>query len=294
MIRLAVVFAHPDDDVYLIGGTLLLHRGAVDLTVVLATSGEAGPISDPTLASRETLGVVREGEQRAALETIGYPNARVELLRHPDYYLPDVPFERLVSEIEGVLTEVRPHVVVTFGPDGVTSHHDHIRVGEAATEAFHRARGRDQSNDGSAFQELYYAALARSDVGRFYRGVRDGGFEYGEEGALFDVTGVADASIAVRVDTRPVRERKLAGILAHRTQLVEHERVPKPLRWIYLDAECFVQAYPPADGAGRSGRTLFGDTAVEGVTGAYGTDRRTGVVGDRGDDRGRKVREAPP
>ncbi|HEX2051874.1 MAG TPA: PIG-L family deacetylase [Actinomycetota bacterium] len=243
-VRLTGVFAHPDDDVYALGGTLLRHRGEVELALVFATSGEAGPITDPSLASRATLGAVREREQRACLHALGYADARVTFLRHPDYYLPDVPRERLAHEIEDVLRAERPHVVVTFGPDGMTSHHDHVRVGEAATAAFHAARGAAPGDDG-VFARLYYAALARSDVDRFYAGVRNGGFDYGEEGRLFDVTGVADDDVAVRVDTTPVRAPKLGAILEHRTQLVEHERVPEPLRWIHLDSECFVRAWPP-------------------------------------------------
>jgi LmbE family N-acetylglucosaminyl deacetylase len=263
-IRLAGVFAHPDDDAYLIGGTLLLHQGSLEPTLMFATSGEAGPISDPSLATRETLGEVREREQRVFLETIGYPNTRVEWLRHPDYYLPDVPLDGLVAEVENLLRETRPHVVVTFGPDGLTSHHDHMRVGDATTQAFHRARARDDAADG-AFQRLYYVALARSDVDRFYAGVREGGYVYGKEGRLFDVTGVPDDGIAVRVDTTPVRGLKLAGILAHRTQLVEHERIPEPLRWIHLDAECFVQAYPEPDQSGRVESDLFAGLVLEGT-----------------------------
>ena len=252
MFRLAGVFAHPDDDVYTIGGTLPLHAREVEPTFIFATSGGAGPISDSSLATRDTLGEVRKGEQRAALNAIGYPDARVEWLDHPDYYLPDVPFEQLVDEVASFLEEVRPHVVVTFGSDGLTSHHDHIRIGEAATEAFHRARSMPASSDDDAFRRLLYVALARTDVDRFYLGVQEGGYEYGEEGALFDIAGVPDDRIAVRVDIRAVRDRKLAGILEHRTQMVEYERLPEPLRWIYLDAESYVQAYPNEKGTANA------------------------------------------
>lgn len=250
LFRLAGVFAHPDDDVYTIGGTLLLHAGEIDATLIFATSGGAGPISDSSVATRETLGDVRKGEQRSALCAIGYPDAQVEWLNHPDYYLPDVSFEQLVDEVTSVLEKVRPHVVVSFGPEGLTSHHDHIRIGEAATEAFHRARSTTVSTEDGAFQRLLYVALARADVDRFYNGVQEGGYEYGEEGALFDIAGVSDDCIAVRVDIRAVRNRKLAGILEHRTQRVEYERLPEPLRWIYLDAESYVQAYPTENGTG--------------------------------------------
>jgi LmbE family N-acetylglucosaminyl deacetylase len=262
-VRLTGVFAHPDDDAYLIGGSLLLNAGRVDHSVIFATSGEAGPISDPSLATRMTLGAVREREQRAYVELIGFHDARVEFLRHPDYYLPDVPVDELIREIESLLRDIRPHIVVTFGADGLTSHHDHVRVGEATTEAFHRVR---KSLDDDSLQRLYYVGLARSDVDRFYDGVRRGGHAYGEEGRLFDVTGVPDESIAVRVDTLPVIDQKLEGMLAHQTQLIEFERVPEPLRWIYLNSESFVQAYPPVDRPSVVRGDLLSDISLEGET----------------------------
>lgn len=261
-VRLLGLFAHPDDDAYLLGGTLLLQRGAADVSLVFATSGEAGPISEASKATRATLGEVREREQRSYLEAIGYRDARVEFLHHPDYYLPDVPLETLVDEVERIMREVRPHVVVSFGPDGLTSHHDHIHIGEATTRAFHRLLDSGAATNG-ALQRLYQVALARSDVDRFYRGVLEGGFQYGEEGNLFDVTGVSDERIAVRVDTRRVQDQKLAGILEHRTQLIEHERIPEPLRWIHLDAECFVQAHPPVERVERVRTDLFEDLVLD-------------------------------
>jgi LmbE family N-acetylglucosaminyl deacetylase len=243
-VRLAGVFAHPDDDSYVLGGTLLLHPGQLQPTLVFATSGEAGPIAPGSPATRDTLGAVREREHRAYLEAVGYPGAASHFLGHPDYRLPEVPFEELAGQVEVVLGQVRPQVVVSFGPDGLTSHHDHVRAGEAAAEAFRRARAAAGEPD-NAFLRLYQAAYPRSAVDRFYDGVRAGRFDYGEEGHLFDLTGVPDERIAVRVDTRPVRDRKWAAICRHQSQLEEHERIPEPLRWIVLDAECFVQAFPP-------------------------------------------------
>jgi LmbE family N-acetylglucosaminyl deacetylase len=253
-VRLAGVFAHPDDDAYVLGGTLLLHPRDIDPVFVFATSGEAGPIAAGT-ATRDTLGAVREGEQRAFLEAVGYGHAPTRFLRHPDYRLPEVPFEQLVGEVEAVLRQARPQLVVSFGPDGLTSHHDHVRAGEAAAEAFRRARAAS-GDPADAYLRLYQAAYPRSQVDRFYAGTRAGGFAYGEEGQLFDVTGVPDGQVAVRVDTRGVADRKWAAIVAsHRTQLDEHLRIPEPLRWIVLDAECFSQAWPPR----RPGGPVLGD-----------------------------------
>jgi LmbE family N-acetylglucosaminyl deacetylase len=259
-IRLVGVFAHPDDDVYSIGGSLLLHAGAIEPTLIFATSGGAGPISDAPGVTRETLATVREGEQRACMEVIGYPNARVKWFRHPDYYLPEVPEQTLSGEVRRVLEEVQPHVVVTFGPDGLTSHHDHIYVGKVATDVFHELR--DSKRDPDAFQRLYHVGLSRSDVDHFYSVVAQGGFDYGQEGALFDITAVPDDHIAVRVDIRSVAARKREGILAHRTQLIEWERIPQPLRGIYLDNESFVQAHPRREPGSGVRADLFDDLKV--------------------------------
>jgi LmbE family N-acetylglucosaminyl deacetylase len=61
--RVACVFAHPDDDTFGVAGSFALHAGDdLELTVILATSGDAGRIADAALATRETLASVREAE----------------------------------------------------------------------------------------------------------------------------------------------------------------------------------------------------------------------------------------
>ena len=44
--RVAGVFAHPDDETFTLGGSMLLHQGRVDYTLIVATSGEAGEIAN--------------------------------------------------------------------------------------------------------------------------------------------------------------------------------------------------------------------------------------------------------
>jgi LmbE family N-acetylglucosaminyl deacetylase len=250
-IRLLGAFAHPDDDVYSLGATLVAHAGEVDATLVFVTSGEAGPITDPDAVAREELGEVREAEQRAAMSALGVEDAtRARFLRFPDYHLPDVPIEDVVARLTEIMVEVRPDVVVTFGPDGMTSHHDHIRVGEAALAAFDRLDG----DEAPAY--LFQTALPRSAVDRFYDGLDLSG--YGKEGDLFNVTGVPDERIAVRFDARPYATIKLEGILAHRTQVCEWERIPASVRWIFLEEEAFVQARPRIDAVEARGDLFVG------------------------------------
>ncbi|MCC6791740.1 MAG: PIG-L family deacetylase, partial [Thermomicrobiales bacterium] len=66
------VFAHPDDEQFGTAGALLdcIERG-LPVHLVCATRGDQGEISDPALATRETLGEVRERELRDACELLG-------------------------------------------------------------------------------------------------------------------------------------------------------------------------------------------------------------------------------
>jgi LmbE family N-acetylglucosaminyl deacetylase len=235
--RLVGVFAHPDDDVYSIGGSLALERDRLDVTLVLCTSGDAGPIWIDGVA-REDLGPVREREQAASMAELGV-DPDVRFLRHPDYHLPDVPVEELVDEILQVLSEVRPHLVVTFGPDGWSGHHDHSRAGEATDAAFEHFR-----RDGDTPTRLLHVCTPASVVERFDAQLRAVGDPDREPRSLLALRGIPDHDVAIAVDTRPVRQTKRAGIEAHRTQIGELERLPEEVRWIVLDGEWFVQAWP--------------------------------------------------
>jgi LmbE family N-acetylglucosaminyl deacetylase len=256
--RLAAVFAHPDDDAWLIGGTLALHAGEVEVTIVLLTSGGNGPIWEP-VATRETLAATREREEAAWLEAIGAPDARVEFLRYEDWRLPEASFEEVVERVAGILLEARPHVVVTFGPDGVTHHQDHVRAGEIGMEAFHRAR-RDGS-DGQ-FLRLYHACLRRSSMDAYYAAAAARGLPLGDQDTPLNQVGVADELITVDIDVMPVYERKVEAIRAHRSQIGELERIPRDLQPLHLAHECFVLAWPEQDRLDRVGADLFEGVAA--------------------------------
>jgi LmbE family N-acetylglucosaminyl deacetylase len=251
--RLTAVFAHPDDDTYGLGGVLAMEGPErIEYTLIVATSGEAGPISDPSLANRDNLAQVREGEERAALAILGFPGASVHFLRYPDGGLKDVPRDDLVGRIAGILRQARPQIVVTFGPEGVTRHDDHITVSQAATQGFHEARAGAEGQD--AFRRLYYNAIAKSGIEAFWESLRARGLDVGDPEGPFMPRGVPDDTIAVRVDCGTVVKQKLEAIRAHRTQQVELEYLPEDLQPEILGEECFVQAWPPDEGPG--GRAL--------------------------------------
>lgn len=245
--KLAAVFAHPDDDTYAVGGTVALHAGrGLDLLVVLATSGEAGPIAHPALATRSTLGAVREGEAAASYEALGIPGLIPSFLRYPDGRLADVPHEELAGRLVGILSAFEPDVVVTFGPDGITGHADHVAIHRAATEAFHRAR---EGRPSRGFARLLYTALPESTIERWREIQRQAGVEPFNPDDPYQPRGVPDGEVAVRVDCAAVVARKLDALRAHRTQAEELEAIPEEALPVVFAHEFFVQGWPePAAG----------------------------------------------
>jgi len=137
-LRLLGVFAHPDDETFCAGGTLAKYVAAGwEVMVISATSGQAGQIRDPLVATRRTLGQVREREFYTACQQLGVRHAQV--LDYMDGTLQDADPHELTGVIVKIIRAFRPDVVITFGPDGAYGHPDHIAIGAATTRAFERA-----------------------------------------------------------------------------------------------------------------------------------------------------------
>lgn len=191
---LLAVFAHPDDEAYRPGGTLaLLARHGVRVHLLTATRGESGSCGDPPLCAPEELPVVRERELRCACAALGIEPPRI--LDYEDGHLSRADPEEIIVQILGAVNEVRPQVMLTFGPDGLSGHPDHVAIGRCAAEAFCRA---------DEVAALYTVAVPRSLAARL---------------EMKRVQAVPDEAIALSVDVSPMWEAKLAAICCHVTQL---------------------------------------------------------------------------
>ena len=242
--RLAVVVAHPDDDTFGCAGTVALHADdpAFAFVLIHVTSGEKGEIAEGSGATPETLGAVREEEDRRSWVALGREPDRHEFLRYPDGGVAGVPFEELVGRIAELLHEERPDVVITFGPEGVTGHPDHITVGRATTEAFHSARDRG----GEGMRRLLHDAIPASAMLMFNEMLVAMGQEPVdlEHPEIFQPRGVPDETIGVMVDCGEVVDAKVAAMLEHRTQAGDMADLPEELRRRILSQESHVIAWP--------------------------------------------------
>ena len=138
-VRVLGIFAHPDDETVCAGGTLAKYASAgADVRVVSLTKGGAGQIRDANAATRSTLTAVREQELAAAGAELGLSATRC--LDHPDGGLRSIDGQLLIAVASELLSELDPDVVITFGPDGVSGHPDHVAVGAAVTTACYEMR----------------------------------------------------------------------------------------------------------------------------------------------------------
>ena len=201
-VRLLGVWAHPDDEAYLSAGLMarVAHTGG-RVTCVTATRGELGrPDDDPR--PRSVFERLREDELRASLRI-----ARVDRLRilgHPDGGCADLPHERGVAEIAGMIEVFRPDVIVTFDEGGITHHPDHLAVHRWTTDAWRRV----------GIGELLYAVMTDEFLER-YRPLHDRIGLFGDHPPV----GCAEADVALRIDLdeREVA-RKRRALAAHASQ----------------------------------------------------------------------------
>jgi LmbE family N-acetylglucosaminyl deacetylase len=128
--RMLVILAHPDDESFAAGGTLAKYAHQdVQVILLCATRGEAGI---PGLSPEET-GEIREGELRQAAEHLGI---EVYFLGYLDGELAHAKPEMLLETVACWIDLVRPQVILTFGPDGVSGHPDHVTISHIVTQAY--------------------------------------------------------------------------------------------------------------------------------------------------------------
>ncbi|MBI4295517.1 MAG: PIG-L family deacetylase [Chloroflexi bacterium] len=190
-----LIFAHPDDESFGTGGTAAKYsRQGVAVDLICATRGEKGDrLNVPPAVDT---GTAREAELRAAGAIIGI--RKVYFLDYVDGELDKASFSDVTSRIIKIMREVKPQVVITFGPDGITGHPDHIAIGKAARRAFEKLK-RSQKGLG----KLYYVTIPETTISN------------GEEPGLATRP---DDEVSTAIDISSVLDTKIRAIAAHWSQ----------------------------------------------------------------------------
>jgi len=241
--RLLFVHAHPDDETLGTGATIA-HYAALgaQVQVVTCTLGEEGEVIGDRWARlsvdhADQLGGYRIAELTAALDALGVAGpvylggagrwrdsgmSGTAARRRPRFI--DADDEDTVGALVAIIRDQRPHVVVTYDPNGGYGHPDHVHAHRVTTAAVAAAAGGAGDHPGEAWPvpKFYWSvaatsaftaglnALSREDLrpGWTLPQAEQFGFGYADED-IDAVVEPAPAAIAAKV----------AAIAAHATQV---------------------------------------------------------------------------
>lgn len=249
---LATIFAHPDDETFGTGGTLMRYADeGVKVHSLCLTQGEQGSNGGggAPLVPRERVGMARALELEEAGRRMGL--ASVTCLRYPDGGLAGVNEDRVVRDIVRWLRAVRPDVVITWGPDGGYGHPDHIAAGERAMRAIELsaiARHEPELGDHVHVKRCYRFVAAAEFLDRWLS-IQPEFADYMRTLPVKPQRWTRDRLGAV-IDVSSLIDRKLEAMEAHRTQTPDvnmwkrvREQAPA-----MLTEECFIREFPDPGG----------------------------------------------
>ena len=237
--RLLFVHAHPDDETLTTGATIAHYtaRGA-DVHVLTCTLGEEGEVIGDRWAhlavdQADQLGGYRIGELSAALQALGVgtPQFLGGAGRWRDSGMTDTPARRqqrfvdaedaeTVAALAAVIAELRPHVVVSYDPNGGYGHPDHIHAHHVTTAALAAAATGTGSEPGWVTPKFYWTVTAASARQAAQRELRDTDRLPHWTPAGEAVAGdFPDDRIDAVIEAADVRAAKIAAMKAHATQI---------------------------------------------------------------------------
>ena len=222
-LSILAVFAHPDDEGFGCGGTLAAmvdqgHR----VTLVCATNGDVGEISDPALATPETLPSVRQGELRAAMDLTGIQDVRFLNYRdsgmvgwedndHPRSLF-QAPEGDVVQQLAAVIRERHPDLVITHDPTGGYGHPDHVTICQRTRSAVELCRS-------EVDPLLYFVCFPRSFFQRMWNKMVELDLRPPFSADDTDALGTPDDELTTLLNVGPYVALKKESLERHRTQI---------------------------------------------------------------------------
>jgi LmbE family N-acetylglucosaminyl deacetylase len=219
---LMMIHAHPDDESSQTGGTLARYAAAGCRTVLITcTDGGRG---DADGADQALLPARRAHELDLAAAALGVTD--VVKLGYPDSGMTDGadvgatdsfskrPLMPMVTRLVRLMRLYRPDVIVTYPPNGLSGHPDHIRTHELVVAAHRNIVA--NAEPGPVRPRLYYIAMSRTTLGEFQAGARA---VFGDDAWVPpEDMAVDDTAITTAIDIAPFVAAKLRALTAHASQ----------------------------------------------------------------------------
>ncbi|MFD2101284.1 PIG-L deacetylase family protein [Flagellimonas iocasae] len=171
---LLAVFSHPDDEGTIAPILAKYSRQGAQVHLVTVTDGRYGSNEFNNFIEDEELAAVRREELKCSAATLG---AELTHLKYHDQLKAAEGFDGhisqargIIEDLNGIIEEVEPDVLITWGPDGWTNHMDHRLVGASVTQVF-------LSKDWKKPVSLYYCGIPFNAIEdaeeRIYYGVAE-------------------------------------------------------------------------------------------------------------------------
>jgi len=215
------VFAHPDDEL-IANGTLihLLNKG-VDVHVAYTTSGKLGTDVRGIIKNNpDKLAQQRQSEAVQALAVTGITAPNIYFLNMDDYATDTY---RMAEKLKNLFSEIKPTLVVTFGPDGLYGHKDHRSLAAIISFLF---------NNSKDSLVLLYAQISESrDQGYGFthgRGSPSKGYDY--------IHRVADGAINYQLDVSAYADLQKESLAQYPSQFSSLEM--QQINTFYDQAQC--------------------------------------------------------
>jgi LmbE family N-acetylglucosaminyl deacetylase len=166
---------------------------------------------------------MRESELRCACATLGIQPPHV--LEYADGSLAGVDEQDGAAQVMAVIHDLHPQVLLTWPPDGLSGHPDHIAVSRWTALALQRAVALGTEAPGA----LYHLAVPRSVAQAL---------------GLAHLHALPDDEITLTVDVASVWQQKLAAIRCHRSQMASSPilTAPEEKQRLFLGKEHFRRA----------------------------------------------------
>lgn len=214
MKKLLGIFAHPDDEAAIQGGTLAKYaRTGWQVDVVCATRGEAGNWGDVPNLTGALLAEVRSKELEESAALLGIRS--ITFLDYKDGTLSSKTPGDIEEKLISVMSDIQPDVVITHEPGGVTNHPDHSKLSYAATYAFQTyAQGRYNVNPNDDNPpKLYYSCIPETELSYLTKHTYFPGELFGKP-----IRGVEDKRITTVINIKQTASVKRKALQAHATQ----------------------------------------------------------------------------
>lgn len=255
------ILAHPDDESFGHAGTMLLAQD-MNLTTgyICATRGEAGQIRDTTLATRASLAARRELELRRAMTLAGLDELRLLPYRdsgmdgteenNDPRCLMQADEDEVTAMLVAAIRELKPKVVVGFGPEGVYRHPDHIRIGKLTDRAVMEAASGDEPGLGDPWQiqAFYHVASPRERLINSRTNPESPYFNASLD--FLNTLGNPAEDITHWTNTSSKGEQKFAVLMQHATQISIDNPIANPeseLHRVFMQTETLIRRDVPWD-----------------------------------------------